>query len=593
MQNNICAANNGVSQPSSHSENWIENLGEYQCVVDETIRNMQQQNILARIWEHDHTVWKNDPTDIINRLGWLHSPKVMLDSISELLAFTDEIRGAGITHAVVCGMGGSSLAPELYRYTFRAQKGYPDLRILDSTDPGAVLEIEKSIDITKTLFIISTKSGGTVETASFMNFFYNRTTTAVGEGKVGEHFVAITDPGSALEKVAEKFKFRRTFLNDPEIGGRYSALSYFGLVPASLVGIDLKILLSRAQLMASSSKEDNNTSERLGAAMAELAIAGRDKVTFITSPSLKYFGFWVEQLIAESTGKEGKGILPVEGEKIGNLDWYANDRFFVYLRLEGEASYDDKVMALREAGHPMVQLNLRDCYDIGGEFFRWEMATAIAAHCIRINPFDQPNVEAAKIKAREIVVDHRSQGTLPELTPTLQDNGIKVYSEFPADTLLQALDKFFSVANQGEDNKPGRSYVNIQAYVKPSNTTDDCLQDLRAIIQKKFLMAVTIGYGPRFLHSTGQLHKGDQGNGLFIQLTSDMPEDVPIPDELDNNKSSMTFGILKNAQALGDRQALLDRGRHFIRFDLGNNIPAGINKLIDLFSKIDGNSCKK
>ena len=566
----------------SNTGDWIASLGDFQEVVEKSLQCMEKRDILGRIWRHDYTVWKNDPSDIANRLGWLHCPEVMDKVIPELSAFTNDVRSAGFTNAILCGMGGSSLAPEVYRYTFGVKAGYINLTILDSTDPGAVLEIARRINPKSTLFIISTKSGGTVETASFMKFFYNQTSNNVGNHEVGDHFIAITDPGSSLESTAKALKFRKVFLNDPNIGGRYSALSYFGLVPAALIGMDLKLLLNRAQNIAIHSTMNDNTAERLGVTMGELARVGRDKITLITSPSLKYFGAWAEQLIAESTGKEGKGILPIAGETIVKADCYANDRFFVYLRLEGEDKYDESVKTLANYGHPIVQLNLHDKYDIGGEFFLWEMATAIAAHRIRINPFDQPNVESAKNRAREMVASYRSKGTLPELIPSLHFDGIKVYSDCAANSLEETFRNFLSLASPGENTGLGRSYVAIQAYLRPSSETDEALQGLRTTIQTKYRMAVTTGYGPRFLHSTGQLHKGDGGHGLFIQITADMTEDVPIPDEPGSSSSSMTFGILKSAQALGDRQALLDGGRQVIRFHLTENIPSGLKKLNDL-----------
>ena len=561
---------------------WADVLKDLQMAVEECLRGMRQQDVINRIWQHDHTVWKDEPTDIANRLGWLHSPDAMLEKIVDLTAFADEIRKEGFNQAILCGMGGSSLAPEVYYKTFGARGRYLDVKILDSTDPEAVLDVTRSINPTTTLFIISTKSGRTVETISFMKYFYNKTLDIAGARTAGKHFVAITDPGSNLESIAKELGFRRTFLNDPNIGGRYSALSYFGLVPAALIGLDLNVLLSRAQQMARNSITDKNSCLWLGTAIGESVEAGRDKVTLITSPTIRHFGAWVEQLLAESTGKEGKGILPVDGETTLDPASYAGDRIFVYLRLKGEDDHGRDVQRLVDAGHPVIQLDLGDLYDIGGEFFRWEMATAVAAHRIRINPFDQPNVESAKNRAREMVAAYQKNGSLPESTPTLDTNEIKVYSQFAVNSLEDALKQFLALANPGEDGIRGRSYVAIQAYVKPARETDKALQTLRTTIQKKYRLAVTVGYGPRFLHSTGQLHKGDAGHGLFIQFTADIPEDIAIPDEAGTDKSSITFGVLKNAQAMGDRQALLENGRRIIRFHLSENVPAGIEKLNSL-----------
>jgi glucose-6-phosphate isomerase len=496
----------------------------------------------------------------------------MIKVIPEINSFVDEVRKDGFTKALLLGMGGSSLAPEVFRFTFGVKKGYLDLAVLDSTDPGAVLAHERRLDLAKTLFIVSTKSGGTVETFSFFKYFYNRVMEKVGREKSGRYFVAITDPGSGLADTAREYHFRKTFLNDPNIGGRYSALSYFGLVPAALIGMDLKKLLERAQRQASDTSSDN-TGVRLGAIMGELAAAGRDKVTLVASPAISHFGAWAEQLIAESTGKEGRGILPVDGEKLGTPKVYANDRLFAYLRLEGDAAHDKKVEALKKDGHPVVQINLRDLYDIGGEFFRWELATAIAGRRLNINPFDQPNVESAKVLARNMVAAYQKEGKLPELHPTLSTDGITVYVNLPAATLTDAVNNFLQQA------KCGRSYVAIQAYVPPTLKTDAVLTSLRLRIRDRLKLATTVGYGPRFLHSTGQLHKGDAGHGLFAQLTSDAVEDVPIPDKAGETTSSITFGVLKLAQALGDRQALIDAGRKVIRFHLGKDVLGGIKHL--------------
>jgi len=418
-----------------------------------------------------------------------------------------------------------------------------------------------------------------------MRYFYNEVLNSVGPENVGKHFIAITDPGSPLAKTATELSFRKTFLNDPNIGGRYSVLSYFGLVPAALIGIDLNLLLERAIAMLHNNEScnspvvGNNSGAWLGTIMGILANLGRDKTTLIASPPISHFGTWVEQLIAESTGKEGKGILPVDGEELLPPEYYGNDRLFVYMRLEDDSTYDDQVNPLADAAHPVVQLNLRDLYDLGGEFFRWEMAIAIAGLHLGINPFNQPNVEEAKVLARQMVAAYQREGKLPEIKPSLETNGIKVYSDFKTDSIIDALSKFIALAKPGNNEAKGRSYVTIQAYIKPSPEHDKALHTLRTTIQKKYRLATTQGYGPRFLHSTGQLHKGDAGNGLFIQFLSDMPQDVPVPDKPGEPASSITFGVIKNAAALGDRQALKDVGRNVITFDLGKEIVGGLNKL--------------
>lgn len=553
---------------------FTASLGDLEPLVDATIAELSGQNIISRIWAHDHTVWKSDPTEITNRLGWLHSPEVMAKSISEIASFVDDVRNAGFTHALLLGMGGSSLAPEVFRFTFGVTKGYLDLAVLDSTDPGAVLANERRLDLSKTLFIVSTKSGGTVETFSFFKYFYNRVMEKVGD-KAGSHFVAITDPGSGLESTAKEYGFRKTFLNDPDIGGRYSALSFFGLVPAALIGMDVGQLLDRASKMAKdcSTVADENPGAWLGVIMGECAVAGRDKVTLVASPQIAHVGGWVEQLVAESTGKEGKGILPVDGEELGSHEVYADDRLFVHLKINGDSTHDKNIEALKKVGHPVVQLNLNDAYDLGGEFFRWEMATIIASWRLKINPFDQPNVESAKVLARNMVAAYQKEGKLPELRPTFEHDGIAAFTNLQANNLQKALQQFLAQANAG------RSYVCIQAYVTPTSESDSLLDSMRLQIRNAYKVATTVGYGPRFLHSTGQLHKGDAGNGLFIQITSDAVEDLPIPDKAGATASGMSFGVLKLAQALGDRQALLDAGRKVILFNVGKNVAGGLAQI--------------
>jgi len=568
-------------------EGYSATLGQYETNINNALEKLEEDKTNQRIWNFDYFVWKDDPTEISNRLGWLHIPEVMMDSIPSINAMVDSVRAAGYRYAILLGMGGSSLAPDVFRLTFGVKEGYLDLSVLDSSDPGAVLEHQNRVDLEKTLFIVSTKSGSTNETLSFMRYFYTEVLNKVGRDKVGEHFIAITDPGSPLAKTAADLNFRKTFVNDPNIGGRYSVLSHFGLVPAALIGMDLSLLLERASGMlcntesCNSPLHGNNSGAWLGTIMGVLANLGRDKTTLITSPPISHFGTWVEQLIAESTGKEGKGILPVDGEELVSPELYGSDRLFVYMRLENDDTYDDKVKALSDSGQPVVQLNLRDLYDLGGEFFRWEMAIAVAGMFLGINPFNQPNVEAAKVLAREMVAAYQKEGKLPEIEPTLVSNGITVYSDFKTDSIEDALTKFIAPAKPGENEGKGRSYVTLQAYIKPSPDTDKALHELRTRIQTKYRLATTQGYGPRFLHSTGQLHKGDGGNGLFIQFTSAMPEDVPIPDKPGETDSSITFGVIKNAATLGDRQALKNVGRNVITFDLGNNVIGSLNKLTE------------
>ena len=554
------------------------NAAGYQDTVDKILEALREHHVMARLWDHDHTLWKDVPREISNRLGWLNSYVEMRGVSDQIYNTVEHIREEGYTDALLLGMGGSSLAPDLFRRTFGTMDGYLKLRVLDSTDPAAILDLMQDLDLSKTLFIVSTKSGTTTETLSFFKYFFNLIAQAVGYDQVGDHFIAITDPESSLQTLALELGFRETFINDPNIGGRYSALSYFGLVPAALMGIDINLLLDRAADMASNCEpancpaEGNNTGAILGGVMGALHNRGVDKLTFITSPSIGSLGAWIEQLLAESTGKEGKGIVPVDGEIPGRPDVYGNDRLFVYLKISGDSTYDTMVNALEKDGKPILRLVLADLYDIGSEFFRWEVATTVAGHIMGINPFDQPNVESAKVQSKRMLDEYRTAGRLPTLTPFLTDRGIDVYSDLPADTLGQSVEGFLAMSRPGD-------YVALQAYVNPVPDTALALGEFRHVIRSKYHLATTVGFGPRFLHSTGQLHKGDGGHGLFIQITADDAQDLPIPDEAGKDGSSITFGVLKAAQAMGDRQALLDAGRRVIRFHIKGDMVEGIRLL--------------
>lgn len=557
--------------------NYRENahLGSYEGAVAGALSDLREGRVVERMLEGDHTVWGPEPEEIANRLGWLRSPENTGTALQEIQEFAASVRGEGIEHVLLLGMGGSSLAPEVFGFALKSEEGYPSLAVLDSTDPVAVSGYAESLDLARTLFVVSTKSGGTVETFSFFKYFYNRVAEVVGREQASSHFVAITDPGSGLADTAEKYGFRRTFINDPNIGGRYSALSLFGIVPAALSGVDVERLLNSGQAaadeLAASGSDDPGA--WLGAVIGELArSAGRDKLTLLASPALAAFGPWAEQLVAESTGKDGVGILPVAEEPEGPPDVYGDDRVFVSLRLRDEVgvSLDD----LRDAGHPVVEVLLDDPYDLGGEMFRWEVATAVAGWRLGINPFDQPNVESAKTQARKMVAEYQEKGELPEPEPTVEEGGMAVYSAGGTAGIGEALETFLSQARPGD-------YVSLQAYLPPSGGTTEVLQEMRVRLRERLKLATTSGYGPRFLHSTGQLHKGDAGNGLFVQFTADPGEDVPIPDEAGEPEATLTFGVLEAAQALGDRQALLDVDRRVIRFHLGADVGGGLERLAD------------
>ncbi len=482
-----------------------------------------QQNVARRLWEHDHTLWKPDPKEVRDRLGWLTVIDQMMDEAPALREFARSVAGDGYRTAVLLGMGGSSLAPEVLAGTFGAAEDRLELKVLDTTDPASILDVEREIDLQHTLLIVASKSGTTLETMSHLAHFWSKAPD-------GKQFIAITDPGTPLAALGRERGFRHVFLNPPDIGGRYSALSYFGLVPATLIGADIDVLLDRAHEMLHACHHcvppEENPGAWLGAALGEAALAGRDKLTLVLPGEIASFGYWIEQLIAESTGKEGTGIVPVEGEALGAPKAYGKDRLFVAI---GEHAGLDE---LERAGQPVVRLTYRDRSQLGAEFFRWEFATAIAGHVLGINPFDQPNVQEAK-----------------DATARVLREGV---TEAPATPSLAAV---------REQVHPG-DYIAIQAYLPRNAETEARLRAARMKLRDRYRVATTVGFGPRYLHSTGQLHKGGPNTGVFIQIVGDDVLDVEIPG------SSYTFGELKRAQALGDLQSLLARGRRVARAGL-------------------------
>ena len=538
--------------------------------------NLAKDNIVERIWSHDHTVWKPRPDEISNRLGWLDIARTMWMEIPELRQFASDVLRDGYTDAVLLGMGGSSLAPEVFSKALGKPDGFLRLHILDSTDPGQIRDILERIKLPHTLFIVATKSGGTVETLSGFKYFFNEVTDAVGIDEAGERFVAITDPGSALENLGRQHDFRRVFLAEPSIGGRYSALSHFGLVPAALAGVNLERLLTEAirEMEKAQSDPARNAAATTGAVIATLAQLGKDKLTFLIPGKLACFGDWVEQLIAESTGKDNVGILPVVGEPVGLPEDYDADRTFVVIRHYDDESLFGHVLALGEAGHPVITMTYEDEHDLGGLMFLWEMATAIAGHVLGIQPFDQPNVESAKVRARGLVTNLQRDGQLAIASPIAKEDGIAVFSEIRGSSVSDAINQFVEQTRFGD-------YIAIQAYLTPTPRHDELLNEIRVALRARFKCATTAGYGPRFLHSTGQLHKGDRGNGLFIQITCDEKNDIPIPDETRSDISALSFGTLKLSQALGDAEALRESGRRLLRVHVANQTE-GLAKLISI-----------
>ena len=529
-------------------------LGGYLPDVETGLADLQRQDVVGRIWRRDHTVWKPDPTEIANRLGWLTVSDIMCEQVPALEEFALEVRDAGFEHVVLLGMGGSSLGPEVIRQTFGSADGYPELIMLDSTVPAWLQDVTDAIDPTRTLFLVSSKSGSTTEPNAFYAHFRNLVGERMGNEPAGRNFVAITDPGSSLEKLAREQGFRRIFANPPDIGGRYSVLSYFGLVPAALIGVDISALLDRADSMregcASCVAPHDNPGAWLGTIMGTLALQSRDKLTLVTSPSIGSFGLWVEQLIAESTGKEGKGIVPIAGEPLVESSSYGNDRLFVYVRLEddGNAETDAAMERIGSSGQPVVRLDLRDKYDLGAEFFRWEFATAVAGAVLGIHPFDQPNVQAAKDMTERVLAEYQVSGKLPNAETEASFGGL------------------MSDVRQGD-------YLAIMAYIRQTPEADRALEALRRKVVERYGIATTLGYGPRFLHSTGQLHKGGPNSGLFVQIVAGHEKDSPIPGE------KYTFGTLADAQSLGDLKALQASERRIARIPMGPDTVAAVRGL--------------
>jgi transaldolase/glucose-6-phosphate isomerase len=548
---------------------------------EQELEKLENQAFVARLWRKDPGLWKSDPQvqkQISNSLGWLNVAEKMEENLSVLRDFREEVHRAGFRHVVHMGMGGSSLAPLVFERTFKPGKNGLPLSVLDTTDPATILKVEKEIPLEHTLFIVASKSGTTAEPLAFGDYFYYRLKEIKGE-QAGENFIAITDPGTPLVKLAQKRKFRRVFLNYPDIGGRYSALSYFGLLPAALMDIDLTEFLARALRMlhacASCIPADENPGFQLGVFIGVLARRGRDKLTFLTQDSISSLGMWLEQLLAESTGKESNGILPVAGEPAGDPDDYGQDRLFVHLRLQErtDQALEKKAEALIKAGQPVITIKLEDHLDLAQEYFRWEFATAVAGAVLGINPFDQPNVQESKDNTNRLLELVEEKGALPVNKPDLVESPLSVFTSQARKDFSTTLEDFLLQAHTGD-------YLSLMAYLTETAANQQTLQEIRTRLRDRMKLATTLGYGPRFLHSTGQYHKGGPNNGLFIQLTADVKQDLPVPDR------TYSFGTLKNAQAQGDFQALQKHGRRVIHVDLGPSAPAGLSALLNALEKI-------
>ena len=552
-----------------------------QARVETLLADWTQENKSARLWQGDASLWTG--TDEGQWLGWLRIVPEMQQQVDALVRFADGVCKDGFRDVLLLGMGGSSLCPEVLAMTFGSAPGYPRLHVLDSTAPEQVLRFRQGLDLPHTLCIVASKSGTTTEPHAFCAYFWEEMQKAVGDA-AGAHFVAITDPGSALEKLARENGFRQVFEGVPDIGGRFSALSAFGLAPAALIGLDLGEFLLRARAMADRCGPDvpagENPGVALGILLGALVQAGRDKVTLVTSPKVWDLGAWLEQLLAESTGKNGLGVVPIDLENLGAVDIYGDDRAFVYIRLDEapDAAQDAQIQALSEAGHPVVTIHLNSALALGAEFFRWEMATAVAGAVLGIHPFDQPNVQESKDFTARLTGAYEKTGQLPAEAPIIVDDGVRVFADAVTARHLGVVEDVEDCLRAHLGSIKRGDYLALCAYLDMRESIVERLQALRHRIRDRYQVATTLGFGPRFLHSTGQLHKGGSNRVVVVQITSENVRDVPIPGR------GFSFGILKDAQAIGDAQALISRKRRLVRLHFDMDVEAGLDRLIQVVS---------
>jgi transaldolase / glucose-6-phosphate isomerase len=543
------------------------------------IEDWKSGHKVRRLWQRDASLWTG--TDESNWLGWLEVVQEQIAHLDELRRLAEEAKG--FSDVLLLGMGGSSLCPQVLAKTYGRVQGFPQLHVLDSTDPAQIKALENSVNLAKTLFVVSSKSGTTLEPNIFKQYFFERVKQAVGAG-AGSRFIAITDPGSKLEEVAKPDHFRHIFHGVPSIGGRYSALSNFGMVPAALMGLDVAKFLNRTKgMMAACRTEaiEENPGAMLGVILGTAAKSGRDKVTIVTSPAISDLGAWLEQLLAESTGKQGKGIIPVDREPLGAPEVYGNDRVFAYVRLDTapDREQDGKIAALEKAGHPVVRISMADVYDLGQEFFRWEIATAVAGSIIGINAFNQPDVEASKVATRALTSEYEKTGSLPPEKPFFEDSGIKLFTDAKnAEALAKAGDQSLAGYIRAHLSRIGSGdYFALLAYLQMNEDHENRLQTMRQAVRDRKKVATCLGFGPRFLHSTGQAYKGGPNSGVFLQITCDDAVDLPVPGQ------KYTFGVVKAAQARGDFQVLAERERRALRVHLGKDLRSGFSKLQEAF----------
>lgn len=561
-----------------------------EAAVNKSLQDWRLRGKMRRFWKRDAALWTGNGES--DWMGWLNITEDQRSHLDELTAFAEEVRRDGFTHVLLLGMGGSSLCPEVLARTFGHLEERPELLVLDSTVPAQVRAVEARLNLGQTLFIVASKSGSTLEPNLFKKYFFERVKQAVGPDETGRRFVAITDHDTLMEKIAKSDRFRHLFYGVPSIGGRYSALSDFGLVPAAIMGLDVRRFLDRAEDMVHCCSYclpvDQNPGAVLGTILGVLAKKGRDKLTLVLAPPLRALGAWLEQLIAESTGKQGKGIIPVDQEQLAAPEAYGQDRVFVQLRLENaaDAAQDEAVARLEAAGHPVVRITLGDPYDLAQEFFRWEIATAVAGSILGINPFDQPDVEQSKLATMDLTAQFQRTGALPSEDPLLEEGGLRLFADAAMRaTLAKATRKDTSLAGHLRALfkllKPG-DYFALLAYVEMNDAHHGALQAIRHVVRDRLGVATCLGYGPRFLHSTGQLYKGGPNSGVFLQLTSDDPQDLPVPG------AEYTFGVVKAAQALGDFRVLAERRRRALRVHLGADAAAGLATLRGLIEQAVG-----
>jgi glucose-6-phosphate isomerase len=546
--------------------------------VDAAAADWQSNDKIERFWKKDASLWTSDGEE--QWLGWIDIVERQQEDLGSLAELGGDVQSVGYKSALLLGMGGSSLCPEVLAKTFGQQPGFPELRIVDSTDPAQVMAVCDEVDLGETLVIVASKSGSTLEPNILKQFFFDEVRRAVAPENAGDWFVAITDPGSKMEQVAKKDGFRYIFYGDPQIGGRYSALSNFGMVAATVAGLHVGQLLEEAAKAVAQAKQplESNPGVQLGLLLGSAANAGRDKITIFTSPEISDLGAWLEQLIAESTGKQGKGITPVDREAIAAPAVYGSDRIFAYVRLNSTAdpSLDAKVAALQAAGHPVILIEIEDLYEIFGQFFTWEIATAVAGSVMGINPFNQPDVEAAKIETRALTDEYEKTGELPQRKPVLSESGIELYATeayaaelraaAPTDTLTGFLRAHFDQLRPGD-------YFAVLAFLPMFPEHEAAIQLLRHKVRDRKRVATCLGFGPRFLHSTGQDYKGGPNTGVFLQITAKHVDDVDIPGQ------QYSFGVVIDAQAAGDLAVLESRGRRALRVQLGTDVAAGLNAL--------------